>query len=154
MNRDVACMQVALNLATRALKRGEIPVGAVIVTPYGEIIGKGYNLVEKHQCQDQHAEVRAIRQATKNLRNWRLDQCTIYVTLEPCMMCMSLIALSKIERVVYGAQSPLFGYHLDKEGLLTLYTRQIKNITEGVLAPEAAALLKEFFMPKREKKHE
>jgi len=150
MNKDTAFMQQALSLGQAAASHGEIPVGAVIVSPYGEILGTGMNYVERYHCQSHHAEVRAIEQACKTLQTWRLDGCTLYVTLEPCMMCISLCALSRIERVVYGAQSPFFGYHLDKEGILSLYTKQIKNITSGILGDEAAAMLKDFFKHKRE----
>lgn len=149
--KDKEYMQHALQLARDAAAHGEIPVGAVIVSPYGEIIGTGMNYVERCHCQTHHAEARAIDKACTKLQTWHLDGCTLYVTLEPCMMCISLCALSRIERVVYGAESPLFGYHLDKEGILALYTKHIKNITSGVLGDEAAAMLKEFFKHKREK---
>lgn len=144
-------MFLALKQAKIAAKQNEIPVGALVVTPYGDIIGKGYNRVEKQGCQVAHAELRAISQATKKIKDWRLTDCTLYVTLEPCMMCISAIALSRISRVVYGASSPLFGYHLDKEGVLALYTRQIKNITSGVEAEASAQLLKDFFKKKRDR---
>jgi tRNA(adenine34) deaminase len=149
MKKDTVYMQQALVLANTAADQGEIPVGALIVSPYGEVLGTGMNYVERYHCQRHHAEVRAIEQACKKLSSWHLDGCTLYVTLEPCMMCISLCALSRIERVVYGAESPIFGYHLDKEGVLSLYKRQIKNITSGVLGEEAAAMLKDFFKHKR-----
>jgi len=148
---DSYYMHWALKEARKAAKRDEIPVGALVVSPYGEILGAGSNTVEKKQCQIGHAEVHAIAAATKKIKDWRLTDCTLYVTLEPCMMCISLIALSRISRVVYGAESPLFGYHLDKEGVLALYTRQIKNITSGVEAEESAQLLRNFFKKKRER---
>lgn len=149
MHKDTFYMQQALELAMQAGQQGEIPVGAVIISPYGEVIGSGMNRVEQDLCQSYHAEVRAVEQACKKLKTWRLDGCTLYVTLEPCMMCISLCALSRIQRVVYGAESPFFGYHLDKEGILSLYTKQIKNITSGVLGDEAAGMLKDFFKQKR-----
>jgi tRNA(adenine34) deaminase len=151
MKNDSYYMQLALKEAVKAAERDEIPVGALVVSPYGEVLGKGRNAVEKNQCQEAHAEIRAIRQATKKIKDWRLTGCTLYVTLEPCMMCVSLIALSRISRIVYGAKSPLFGYHLDKEGVLALYTRQIKSITSGVRAEESARLLRDFFKKKRER---
>jgi tRNA(adenine34) deaminase len=149
-NRDEMYMQQALVLADQAADCGEVPIGAVIVSPQSAVVGRGHNFVERYQCQVQHAEVRAIEQACGALSSWRLERCTLYVTLEPCMMCVSLCALSRLERIVYGAQSPLFGYHLDKEGVLALYTKQIKNITAGVLADQAGQLLKTFFEQKRE----
>jgi tRNA(adenine34) deaminase len=142
-------MDKALIVARQGGEQGEVPIGAVVVDAYGTVIGQGYNLVEAYHCQSHHAEVQAIENACTTRSDWRLNQCTLYVTLEPCMMCVSLSALSRIERIVYGAPSPLFGYHLDKEGVLTLYTRHIKNITSGVRADEAAALLKEFFRKER-----
>ena len=150
IDRDIMYMRQALALAQRAATAGEVPIGAVVVSAHGEILGTGYNLVERYQCQRHHAEIRAIDKACKKINNWRLIGCTLYVTLEPCMMCVSLCALSRCERIVYGADSPLFGYRLDKEGVLALYTKQIKNITAHVLADEAAAILKKFFSDKRE----
>lgn len=149
MEYDERFMQEALLLAGQAMEAGEVPVGALIVSPQGEILGRGYNGVEASKSQVEHAEVRAIQMACQKQNDWRLDGCTLYVTLEPCMMCISLVALSRIERVVFGAESPLFGFHLDKEGVLTLYTKRIKNITAGVLADEAAQLLRQFFQKKR-----
>ena len=145
-------MHEALVLARQAYDTQEVPVGAVVVFPEGEIIGQGYNAVERVRCQMAHAEARAIEMACARMQDWRLERCTLYVTLEPCMMCVSLAALSRIERVVYGAESPLFGYRLDKEGVLQLYTNQIKNITAGVCAEESSRLLQDFFRRKREKR--
>lgn len=149
MTKDIVYMQQALEQAQVAANHGEIPVGAIIVSPYGDVIGSGRNCVEQYHCQIHHAEARAIDEACTKLQTWHLDGCTLYVTLEPCMMCISLIALSRIERIVYGAESPFFGYHLDKEGVLSLYKRQIKNITSGILGDEATAMLKDFFKHKR-----
>lgn len=146
---DIDYMRQALGLARRAGLAGEIPVGAIIVSPEGTVLGKGANKTERHHSQLFHAEAVAISAAGKKQQDWRLSGCTLYVSLEPCMMCISLCALSRIERIVYGADSPLFGYHLDREGVLSLYTKQIKSITKGVLAEESAALLKEFFTAKR-----
>lgn len=147
---DIYYMKKALELAHKAYDAGEVPIGSVIVSSRGEILGQGYNMVEYYTSQLEHAELRALREATQAQSDWRLNHSTLYVTLEPCMMCISACALSRIERIVFGARSPLFGYQLDKEGILELYTRQIKNITEGVLQREAAALLKRFFNQKGE----
>ncbi len=148
-SRDNQFMDRALNLARTAGTFGEVPIGALVVSHEGHILGEGYNLVETYHCQSYHAEVQAIQNACEKQCDWRLGRSTLYVTIEPCMMCISLCALSRIERVVYGAASPLFGYHLDKEGILTLYTKNIKNITSGVKAAEAALLVKEFFKKER-----
>lgn len=150
VERDKVFMARSLELAHEAFKRGEVPIGCVIVTENGEVVGEGYNLVETLKSQTEHAELRALRAACQKLDEWRLDHCTLYVTLEPCMMCISACALSRIERVVFAARSPIFGFHLDKEGVLALYTKQLKNITEGVLQQEAAVLLQQFFKEKRE----
>lgn len=149
---DTVYMHSALEQAKIASVLGEIPVGAVVVNPQGEIIGVGYNTVEQEQCQLYHAESNAIKQACKKLGDWRLNGCTIYVTLEPCLICINLIALSRCQRIVFGARSPLFGYSLDKEGVLGVYRNTIKEIREGVLSDEATNLLQEFFKLKREKK--
>ena len=149
--QDTFFMQKALDCAHMALQAGEVPIGAIVVSPHGEILGSGYNMVEFYHSQLHHAEVLAVQKAGELSSNWRLNGCTLYVTLEPCMMCISLCALSRIERIVFGARSPLFGFSLDKEGVLALYTRQIKNITEGILSEPAALLLQDFFKYTREK---
>ena len=146
---DEQCMRQALVLARKASEIGEVPIGAVVVNPQGIIVGQGYNMVEAVQSQVEHAEVRALQMACKESNNWRLAGYTLYVTLEPCMMCISLASLSRCERVVFGATSPCFGYRLDKEGVLAQYTKHIKNITSGVLANESAKLLQDFFLQKR-----
>ncbi len=144
-------MEKALALARKAYKADEIPIGALVVGPDDHILGRGYNRTEKSHSQSRHAEVVAIENAGKKLKDWRLEGCTVYVTLQPCLMCMSLISLSRIERVVYGAESPLFGYHLDKEVLPCLYRKHIRGITAGVLAKESRSLVERFFTYKRKK---
>ncbi|MGE0206773.1 MAG: nucleoside deaminase [Candidatus Babeliales bacterium] len=145
---DEQHMRRALKLAQKAFERKEVPVGALVVGPDGTIIGRGYNKVEKYHQQSYHAEVIALNQAGKKLGDWRLNGCTLYVTLEPCKMCMGLIQLSRISRVVYGARSKLFGYQLDKEGQSSLYKKDI-DVQEGLLAEQSAYLLKNFFKQKR-----
>jgi tRNA(adenine34) deaminase len=149
---DVYYMELALRQAERAFKLNEVPIGALIVDNHGEIIARGFNLSETKHAQSRHAEVIAIERAGKKRGGWRLDNCTIYVTLEPCMMCIGLIAMSRLERIVYGAKSPLFGYDLDKESLPELYKKQIRGISQGVLAEKAELLLKNFFRNKRNKR--
>lgn len=154
MKRDAFFMAKALMLARKAYTLGEVPIGAVVVSPTDEVVGGGYNKVEAAQSQVQHAEVRAIAQATRKVRSWRLEGCTVYVTVEPCLMCTGLISLSRIKRLVYGANSPLFGYHLDSESVPAIYKKHIRGITSGVLKEEAELLLRNFFKKARKDRGE
>ena len=151
MNEDSIYMQKALMLARKAAALGEVPIGAVVVAPDGAIIGKGYNRAERKMSQSYHAEVIALQQAGRAFKDWRLEGCTLYVTLAPCVMCYGLTCLSRIERLVYGAESPLFGYHLDNECLPRLYRNHMKGVTSGILAQESTLLLEQFFKQKRKK---
>lgn len=148
---DTFFMERALDQARRALQKDEVPVGAVVVDPAGNIVARGYNQVEKRGCQTAHAEMLAMQKACKKLGDWRLDGYWVYVTLEPCSMCMSFMKLSRIEGVVYGADSPLFGYHLDKDAGLRVYNRNAVKIVKGVCAEKSVSLLKHFFQRKRKK---
>ena len=142
-------MSMALKEASKAYALQEIPIGAVVVSADGRILGRAYNTTEKDCTQRSHAEIKALAKAGKKMRDWRLDGCTLYVTVQPCCMCMGLICLSRIERLVYGAQSPLFGYVLGKEAMPDLYQKHIKGIQSGVKAHEAAVLIKNFFKERR-----
>lgn len=102
-------MAEALALADVAAGLGEVPVGAVVVRE-GRIIGRGHNLREREQDPTSHAEMLAIREAARTLGSWRLEDCTLYVTLEPCPMCAGAIVLSRIQRVVYGCTDPKGGF--------------------------------------------
>jgi tRNA(adenine34) deaminase len=148
---DKAFMNVALEQAKLALEANEVPIGAVVVNPEGTIIGKGHNLVEHDHQQIAHAEVKAISQACQTRQDWRLDGCWIYVTLEPCAMCLNLILLSRISRVIFGARSPIFGYHLDNGGPIQVYRRNVLEVVGGIAEQEASTLLKQFFKEKRMK---
>jgi tRNA(adenine34) deaminase len=143
-------MHQALVQAKRAAEHDEVPIGAVIVNAEGNIVGRGYNKVEELQCQLAHAELRALSQACKKNGDWRLNGHWLYVTLEPCSMCMYALRTSRIEGIVYGAESPLFGYHLDSGDSLAVYKKT--NVIKGVLAEESASILKQFFQKKRVKK--
>jgi len=146
MNNDEFFMNIALSCAIKAKKTDNVPIGALIVNKVGVVLGSGWNQMETKKSQLWHAEIIAVNQATKNIGDWRLDGCTLYVTLEPCMMCLGLIHLSRISRVVFAASSPLFG-------IKGFYNKQYANhtceITGGVLEKESAVLLKEFFKNKR-----
>ncbi len=150
-DQDIIYMHKALAQARKAYKLNEVPIGAIVVNPDGVIIGRAHNRVEKLSSQTGHAELRAIAQAGKRIGDWRLDGHWIYVTLEPCSMCLGLIKLSRLEGVVFGAHSPLFGNHLDKGTPIPLYKRGALNVVSGVAAHEATQLLKAFFQEKRNK---
>ena len=154
-DRDQFFMKQALRQANMALKYDEVPVGAVVVSPDGVIIGRGYNQTEKRSCQGFHAEMVAIAKAGKRLGDWRLCGCWVYVTLEPCAMCMNLIRLGRCAGLVYGATSPLFGYQVvDKDTHFSVYKENVVSIIAGVCADESATLLKSFFRVRRTKKKE
>lgn len=136
-------MEEALKLAQKANKKGEVPIGAVIVRN-GKIISKGFNKREKTQNAIMHAEIVAIEKACKKLRSWRLDDCEIYVTLEPCLMCLGAIINSRIKKLVFGASD---NKSCTKEFLLSKNNSLNHNleIESGILEEECAKLLKEFF---------
>jgi tRNA(adenine34) deaminase len=152
--QDKRFMRQALTLARKALAIDEVPIGALVVSPEGVILGRGYNKVTCTHSQTEHAEAVAIRRAGKKLGDWRLEGCWLYVTLQPCAMCMNLINLARLAGVVYGAESPLFGYHLDKGAGLRVYKRGALAIIGGVESDEAVQLLKQFFNEKRRMRDE
>lgn len=147
--KDIFFMSLALQQAQKALLKDEVPVGAVVVNAQGVILARGMNLTETRHTQQAHAESLAITKAGKKLSDWRLEGCWVYVTLEPCAMCMHLILLSRVAGVVFGASSPLFGYHLDNDLAIQLYKKGALTIVEGVNKEEAVVLLKQFFKAKR-----
>jgi len=146
---DGDAMRLALAEAARALEEGEVPVGCVIVHD-GVIVGRGHNLVERLRDATAHAEIVAIGAASTTLDSWRLAECTLYVTLEPCAMCAGAIVLARVGRVVYGALDPKAGAC---GSVLNVLDEPRLNhqpaVTSGVLATEAGALLSEFFEHKR-----
>ena len=143
-------MQKALMQANIAFKKGEVPVGAVVVDSDGKILSRGYNKIEKDKCQLSHAEVVAIKKACKKKGDWRLDDCWIYVTLEPCLMCLGLMKLSRLKGVIYGAKSPLFGLGCKLDELPVFYNKGFE-IIGGIKKKESANLLKHFFSIARER---
>lgn len=148
---DQKYMTLALKQAKKAYELGEVPIGAIITSPDGKVLGQGYNKTESSNCQSRHAEVIAIEKACKKIGDWRLTDCSIYMTLEPCLMCFALIGLSRIKKLVYGAKSPLFGYHIDNLCSNGLYQKHIKEIYSGVCSDVITVLLKQFFKDKRKK---
>ncbi len=146
-------MNKALAQAKVALKKNEVPVGAIVVDEQGVVIARAYNQVELKKCHAAHAEVLAIQKACKKRNNWRLTGCTIYVTLEPCLMCLGLIQLSRLQGIVFGAQSTLFGTEL-LHNFRTNRPSFAKHLSvEGGIKEEASiALLRLFFSDKRQKR--
>jgi tRNA(adenine34) deaminase len=138
-------MREALAEAERAAAIGEVPIGAVVVRG-GEIIGRGHNRRETDRDPLAHAELLAIREAARWMGGWRLTECTLYCTLEPCPMCAGALVNSRIERLVYGAADPKAGW-CGTLGNLVQDPRlnHRLEVTAGVLAEESAALLRGFF---------
>ncbi len=150
---DETGMRAALREAQASLDRDEVPVGCVIVHD-GIVIGRGHNQTEALQDATAHAEVLAIGAASNALGSWRLHECTLYVTLEPCAMCAGAIILARLGRLVYGTDDPkagACGSVLDVIGERRLNHRV--PVTNGILAQECGEILREFFAEKR-KKHQ
>ena len=149
---DEKYMQIALKEAEKAEKKGEVPIGAVIVHDE-KVIATGFNLRETTQTTLSHAELIAIEKANKVLKSWRLEDCILYVTLEPCPMCAGAIVQSRIKRVVYGASDPKAGCAGTLMNLLQedMFNHQVE-VTSGVLKEECSALLSDFFRQLRKEK--
>ncbi|MDF2952961.1 MAG: tRNA A34 adenosine deaminase TadA [Thermodesulfobacterium sp.] len=148
--KDYFYMKEALKEAELAFKEDEVPVGAVVVSPEGKIIGKGRNQILKLCDPTAHAEILAIKEACKNLGNYRLIGCKIYVTLEPCPMCAYALVLARIEEIIFATRDEKTGacrsiYNIVENKKLN---HQIK-IREGLLKEKAQKLLKDFFNSKR-----
>ncbi|HUL93560.1 MAG TPA: tRNA adenosine(34) deaminase TadA [Burkholderiales bacterium] len=147
-------MREALQLALRAAVQGEVPVGAVVVKD-GRIVGRGYNAPILSTDPSAHAEIRALREAARTLENYRLGDCTLYVTLEPCAMCAGAIMHARIARLVYGAADPKTGAC---GSVVDLFAENRLNhhaeVTGGVLAAEAARQLSDFFAARRKRNAE
>lgn len=140
-----ACMQQALTLAKEAAACGEVPVGCVVYDASGAIIGRGRNrCLQKHDATA-HAEIEAIREASAFLGDWRLDSCTLFVTLEPCPMCTGAIMNSRIHTVVFGARDPVKGACGSVIDLFSEHFPDKAAVYSGVLANESAAMLSAFF---------
>lgn len=147
-------MNIAIEEARKALALDEVPIGAIVVHQ-GEVIGRGHNLREIGQNPTHHAEMVAIQQASEHLGSWRLEDCTLYVTLEPCVMCSGAIVMSRIPVVVYGAHDPKGGC---SGSLMNLLHEERFNhqatIISGICHDECSQLLKDFFKALRAKKKE
>jgi tRNA(adenine34) deaminase len=150
---DQDFMRVALEEARKAAARSETPVGAAIVVG-GQVVAAAHNMREMWQDPVAHAELLAVREASARLGRWRLDDATLYVTLEPCLMCAGALVLARIGRLVYGCRDPKAGalgsvYDVVRDGRLN----HIYRITPGVLETECSLVLTEFFNGLRERRH-
>ena len=149
-SRDEYFMREALAEAEKAHQAGEVPVGAVVVDKEGRIIGRGHNLVVAGHDPSGHAEIIALRNASQNIKNYRLDNCAIYVTLEPCSMCSGAIIGARLTRLVYGAKDQKAGA---VESVFKLFDERRVNhhtdVTEGVLEEDCLRMLRSFFVELR-----
>ena len=147
---DIEYMNEALKEAQKALELDETPIGAVI-TMNGEIIARGYNRRNTDKNPLAHAEIIVIDQAAKKIKDWRLEECTLYVTLEPCPMCAGAIVQARIPKVVFGARSPKAGFAGSVMNILQLDTLNHQvDVIEGVLQDECSQILKMYFRQMRE----
>lgn len=150
MGQAEQMMHLALAQALLAGQCGEVPVGAVVVAPDGQLIGQGYNQPIARHDPTAHAEIMALRAAAKALGNYRLPGCTLYVTLEPCVMCVGALLHARIARVVFGASEPKTGAC---GSVIDLFAEKRLNhhaeVVGGVLAEESAQLLSSFFAARR-----
>jgi tRNA(adenine34) deaminase len=142
---DERWMDAALREAAKAQRKGEVPIGAVVVRG-DRIVGRGHNKIESRGCATAHAELIALESASKKLGDWRLDGCTLYVTVEPCHMCLGAMFLARIARVVFGARQPRSGAcgSVDDFHRSGLFNHRIE-VTALVREAECLAVLRGFF---------
>ncbi|QTN12689.1 nucleoside deaminase [Mammaliicoccus vitulinus] len=142
-------MKLAIQEAKKAWEMDEVPIGAIVVYK-GEVIGKGHNLRENDQSPIAHAEMIAIQEAAKHLNSWRLEETTLYATLEPCVMCSGAIVMSRIPHVVYGATDPKGGCSGSLMNLIedTRFNHRA-TVERGILEQECGDMLRNFFREKR-----
>ena len=154
MTTDEKYMKQAIKQAKKAYAIDEVPIGCIIVRDEdGKVIARGYNRRNTDKNTLSHAELNAIRKASKKLGDWRLEGCTMYVTLEPCQMCAGALVQSRIERVVIGSMNPKAGCAGSVLNLLQIagFNHQVK-IVQGVCQEECSVMLSDFFKELREKK--
>jgi len=138
-------MEIALEFAEKAFELGDVPVGAIVVKDE-KIIGNGFNLKEKTKDPTMHAEIVAMREAAYSIGDWRLNDCTLYSTLEPCIMCAGAILHFRIKRVVFGVTEPKFGGVITKANLFDIDTLNHKvDYAYGIFEDEIKTLMKNFF---------
>ena len=145
---DEAFMKMALALAEKAAGEDEVPIGAVLVHK-GEVISRAYNRREQNKCATHHAEILAIEEGCRTLGGWRLPDCTLYVTMEPCAMCAGAIVNARISRVVFGVPDLRFGAFGSLFDLSALPTNHKPIVEGGLLREECLSILRAYFKEKR-----
>jgi len=150
---DEKLMRVALKQAQKALAKDEVPVGCIIVRE-NKIIARGYDKRESTNDPTAHAEIIAIRKASKKLGTWRLQDCDLYVTLEPCPMCLGTAILARIKRIIYGTENPKFGAITSIINLLHSKWNHKMKVTSGILNEQCSEILKRYFKNKRHNQQE
>ena len=149
--KDIEYMRQALALAEKAASCGEVPVGAIVVRG-DEVIGRGYNRRETDGSAIAHAEILAIEEACRVVGSWRLNGCTLYVTLEPCPMCTGAIVNARLERVVFGVKDPVAGCCGSVLNVNRYPFSHVFSLTEGVCEEACAEILQNFFKERRKEK--
>lgn len=151
---DEQYMEMALALARQAAANGEVPIGAIIVTDQGFLASQAFNERETLPSPTAHAEILALERAAKELGKWRLSDCTLYVTIEPCPMCAGALVNSRLKRLVYGAKDPKAGA---VESLFQLLNDKRLNhrveVTSGVKEQDCSQIIKDFFVLRRKSDH-
>jgi len=143
-------MKMALKEANKAFKKNEVPIGAILVKD-NKVIARAHNMREKNNLATSHAEILVIEKANKKLKSWRLDSCTLYVTIEPCPMCAGAIIQSRIKEVVYGARDLKAGAHSSVLNLFAFPFNHKVNVQSGVMEEESAKIISKFFQKLRKK---
>lgn len=149
MNNDMIYMNLALKEAKKSLKYDDVPIGAIVVQN-NKIISKAHNMKEKLSMSTRHAEIIAIEKACKKLNSWYLSDCTLYVTVEPCLMCCGAIIQSRIKRLIYATKNEKFGYVESIEKILeNKKNNHYVLVEKGIYEKEAKELIQQFFQKKR-----
>lgn len=146
-------MKIALQQALRAKKLDEVPIGAILVDRSGAVVARAHNLVERKKSQTAHAEMLALQKLAKKIGDWRFESYTMYVTVQPCGMCMGALILSRIPIVVYGAISPLFGCTVELSYGYGIYKNSLPQIVH-LDSVESVQLMKNFFKKQRGEKYD
>lgn len=152
VKKDTYFMEQAYKQALKAFDQDEVPIGAVLVDKQGVVLARGYNKVEQQYTQLAHAELSVIKKANKKIKEFRLQGATLYVTVQPCMMCLGALYLSRVSRVVYGVESLKFGMSFDKAIESGIY-KNLEMKLEYMEYKKAREVLQLFFKKKRSLKH-